>query len=102
MTISPISAYKAATTPETKNLVSLGSENSGGKSFGDFLKNTINEKVNALHNFENAATGATTGQVNDLDLITAVNEADIQLQAFKVAWEKFLQKYETIVEKTTI
>lgn len=102
MTISPISAYKTALTPQMENVTSLGSESSGGKSFGDFLKTSVTEKVTAMKNFETAASGATTGQVNDLDLITAVNEADIQLQAFKVAWEKFLQKYETIVEKTTI
>ncbi len=102
MTISPIAAYKAALPNPMENVTSLGAEQNTGKSFGEFLKDSVSEKVSALQNFEKAAHGSTTGQISELDLVSAVNEADIQLQAFKVAWEKFLQKYETIVEKTTL
>lgn len=101
MAINPINAYQAGIPSLNQGLGSAGIQ-SKGPSFGDFLADTATNQVTSVQNFEKAVQGATTGQLSELDLIHAVNEADISLQAFKVAWEKFLQKYETIVEKTTI
>lgn len=102
MTINPISAYQAGITKPVDKLPSLSSDGPQGLSFGDFIKEAAGNQVSSLKNFEKAAHASTTGQISELDLISAVNEADLSLQAFKVAWEKFLQKYETIVEKTTL
>lgn len=101
MAITPVTAYQNVLPSATQGLGALSKESTGA-SFGDFLADAANNQVSSLQSFEKAIHGSTTGQVSELDLIHAVNEADISLQAFKVAWEKFLQKYETIVEKTTI
>jgi|GEM_PF-5260211 len=102
MAVNPISAYQAGIPKPMENIASLGPEDTGGSSFGDFLKDAGGQVVSSLQNFEKASHATTTGHISELDLISAVNEADISLQAFKVCWEKFLQKYETIVEKTAL
>ena len=102
MAISPIAAYKVALPSAMENITSLGSEQSGGKSFGDFLKETVSAKVSSLRNFDRASTGSLNGSVTDMDLITSINEADLQLQTLKIVLEKTVQGFKDLVEKTSI
>lgn len=93
----------STTLPSTSTAATAAtSTTSGGKSFSDFLKESVSEKIDALQNYEKAVAASTSGQISELELIKAVNEADLQLSAFKNVWEKLLQKYETIIEKTNI
>jgi flagellar hook-basal body complex protein FliE len=101
-----ISAITPTTNMLPTNIVnglqSLGKSEPSGKSFADFMQESVSEKIQVLNRFESATAASTKGQISELELIKAVNEADIQLHAFKTVWEKFLQKYETIIEKTNI
>ncbi|MBP6985746.1 MAG: flagellar hook-basal body complex protein FliE [Alphaproteobacteria bacterium] len=102
MSISPIAAYKAAVPNVTDTVLSLSTEQPVGKTFGDYVKNTVQDTLSSVHNFEKMGSASMTGKVSDLDLITAVNETELNLQAFKVVWEKFLQEFKGIVEKTAL
>jgi hypothetical protein len=100
--ITPINAYKAGLTNLNPSLGQIGAESLAGPKFGDFMKDAVANNVAKLHKFETAVHASTTGHMSELDLVTAINETDIQLQAFKVAWEKFLQEFKGIVEKTAL
>lgn len=102
MAINPIAAYKAAVPNNMNTMLSLSTEQPTGKSFGDYVKNTVGDTFASVQNFEKMGAASMTGQVSDLDLITAVNETELNLQAFKVVWEKFLQEFKGIVEKTAL
>ena len=99
MAIDPI--INASASKIINTAVTSGNTMSG-VTFSDFMSQKIGESIQTLKNFEVAADATTHGQISELDLVKAVNEADLHLQAFKVIWEKFLQKYETIIEKTNI
>lgn len=99
MTISPLINTSASTL--VKTATSSGTATSG-VTFADFLQQKADQGIQALKNFETAAQASTHGQISELDLVHATNEADLQLQTFKTVWEKFLQKYETVIEKTAI
>jgi flagellar hook-basal body complex protein FliE len=96
--INPIASYTALSPGKVP---SLGGDQSSGKSFGDFIKNAVQENVSAVQNFEKTVHASTTGKVSELDVISAANEAEVHLQTFKVCFEKFIQEYKNI-EKLSI
>lgn len=98
--ITPINAYKTA-LPTLEGLPGATQE-SIGPSFGEFLKDTANSQVSALQTFEKAVNGSMTGEVQGLNLIHDVNTVEMQLATFKLALEKSLDAFKTLVEKTAL
>lgn len=94
---SPLAAYNKVAGQSLEK-----STEGSSTSFGDFVKNAVSSTVESLHTMEQASQQAMTGQISDLSLVTAVNEAEIQLQAFKTILEKSLQQYSQIVDKTNL
>jgi flagellar hook-basal body complex protein FliE len=68
-----------------------------GASFGDLLKNTVQNAVDAQYKNEKMSTAALTGQASLTDVMQAANEAEIALNTVLALRDRMVQAYEQVM-----
>ena len=72
-----------------------GANSAGG--FADFLTKAVKEGVGIMKQGETMATRQITGQANIVDVVGAVNQAEITLDTVVAIRDKVVQAYQSIM-----
>lgn len=68
-----------------------------GKSFGAMLKDAIGTVVQAGHKSDAQAQSVAAGKANVVDVVTAVAETEVAVDALVAVRDKVIQAYEEIM-----
>jgi flagellar hook-basal body complex protein FliE len=93
-------AAAAAAYRATANIAapSAASTAAGDSSFGDFLSNAIKDSIGNLKQGEQMAAKQVTGQANMVDVVNAVNQAEITLDTVVAIRDKVITAYQSIMQ----
>ena len=69
----------------------------GGVSFGDMLKSSVQNVVDAQYKNEKVSAAAVTGQASLGDVLQAANEAEIALNTVLALRDRMVQAYEQVM-----
>ncbi len=103
MTVMPsaaVAAYQALAkiggdAAATQGVSSAGV--SGTPNFGDFLANAMKDTVSSLKGGEQAAMKQVAGQGDIVDVVTAVNNAEVTLDTVVAVRDKVIGAYQDIM-----
>jgi flagellar hook-basal body complex protein FliE len=73
------------------------SGDSAGPSFGAMVKEAINSVVEAGHNSDGQAQAMAAGKANIVDVVTAVSETEVAVEAMVSIRDKVISAYEEIM-----
>jgi flagellar hook-basal body complex protein FliE len=99
---SPLSAASAyaklakIANPATNGTPSLGTD-SQGPSFGSVLKEALGSVVEAGKKSDAQAQAMAAGKANMVDVVTAVTETEVAIEALVSVRDKVIQAYEEIL-----
>lgn len=85
---------------QTDNLRGMGAGGSGGKedvNFADMVREGVRENIETFEAGEKAAAQAVTGEANIVDVVQAVNEAEMTLQTVVALRDRMVQAYNDIM-----
>jgi len=74
-----------------------GAGDSGGPSFGAMVKEAINSVVEAGHKSDAQAQAMAAGKANIVDVVTAVSETEVAVEAMVSVRDKVIAAYEEIM-----
>jgi flagellar hook-basal body complex protein FliE len=66
-------------------------------SFGDFLNNAIKDSVSTMRQGETMAAKQVTGQADIVEVVNAVNAAEMTLDTVVAVRDKVIQAYQSIM-----
>jgi flagellar hook-basal body complex protein FliE len=69
----------------------------GAGSFGDFLSDAMKDAVSTMKKGEQAATAHVTGKADIVDVVNAVNQAEITLDTVVAVRDKVVAAYQAIM-----
>ena len=69
----------------------------GAGNFSDFLSDAVKDGIKTMKTGEQMATGAVTGQSNIVDVVNAVNSAELTLDTVVAVRDKVVQAYQSIM-----
>ena len=69
----------------------------GQQGFGDFLSDAIKDSVSTMKTGEQMATQQAAGNANIVDVVNAVNSAEITLDTVVAVRDKVVQAYQSIM-----
>ena len=69
----------------------------GTGGFGDFLSDAIKDSVSTMKAGEQLATQQVAGQANIVDVVNAVNSAELTLDTVVAVRDKVVQAYQSIM-----
>lgn len=93
-------AYRAAAqvgTSAAPGIVPADLPSSQGASFSDFLSNAVGDASSTMKQGEQMATKQLAGQADIVDVVNAVNSAEITLDTVVAVRDKVVQAYQTIM-----
>jgi flagellar hook-basal body complex protein FliE len=97
--IAAANAYAAlarATNP-TGNLGGGAGAETGGGAFGSMLKEALGSVVDAGRNSDHQLKTVAAGNANIVDVVTAVAETEVAIEALVSVRDKVIQAYEEIM-----
>ena len=68
-----------------------------GGNFSDFLSGAIKDGIGTMKQGETMAARQVTGQANIVDVVSAVNQAEITLDTVVAVRDKVVQAYQSIM-----
>lgn len=68
-----------------------------GTSFADMIKDSIDGAIATTKASETASIGAVTGKADVVDLVTAINDAEMTLQTVVAVRDRVVQAYQEIM-----
>jgi flagellar hook-basal body complex protein FliE len=77
--------------------VSKGADGGEGGSFGAMLKNAIGSVMDAGRNSDNQTKAAASGSANIVDVVSAVAETEVAIEAMVSVRDKVIAAYEEIM-----
>jgi flagellar hook-basal body complex protein FliE len=89
-------ALARLTNPAADAVKSAAGETSG-ESFGTLLKHALGSVVEAGRNSDHQAKAAAAGNANIVDVVTAVAETEVAIEALVSVRDKVIQAYEEIM-----
>ena len=99
---SPIAATQAyasvARLSDAAGLVKAGSDASGGPGFASLLKDAIGAVNQAGQNSDKQAQAMAAGKANIIDVVTAVAESEVAIDAVVSVRDKVIAAYEDIMK----
>jgi len=98
MTISPSvasAAYQSIARMGGQASAAGALPSAGG--FSDFLSDAVKDGIKTMKTGEQMATGAVTGQSNIVDVVNAVNSAELTLDTVVAVRDKVVQAYQSIM-----
>lgn len=69
----------------------------GGPSFADLVKDSIDDAVRASKSSEATSLNAINGKADVVDLVTAINDAELTLQTVVAVRDRVVQAYQEIM-----
>jgi flagellar hook-basal body complex protein FliE len=75
-----------------------GAAASAGPDFGSLVKEAIGSVVNAGHKSDTQARAMANGKANIVDVVTAVSETEVAIEALVSVRDKVIQAYEEIMK----
>jgi flagellar hook-basal body complex protein FliE len=99
MAISPsvaAAAYQSIARMGGEASAATGAVPSTG-SFSDFLGDAVRDGIKTMKTGEQMATGANAGQSNIVDVVNAVNSAELTLDTVVAVRDKVVQAYQSIM-----
>jgi flagellar hook-basal body complex protein FliE len=91
-------AYRAAAQAATPTVSSgIVPANIGGGSFSDFLSGAVKDSINTIQAGEKAAQAQVTGKANIVDVVNAVNSAELTLDTVVAVRDKVVSAYQSIM-----
>jgi flagellar hook-basal body complex protein FliE len=85
----------AATTPSSAS-AAIGAAGSG--SFGDFLTGAMQNAVQTMQTGEQMAAKQVAGQADIVDVVNAVNSAELTLDTVVAVRDKVISAYQSIMQ----
>jgi flagellar hook-basal body complex protein FliE len=73
-------------------------ETSGGQSFGALVKEAVDALSKATHNADAQTQSAAVGKANIVDVVTAVAESEVAIDALVSVRDKVIAAYEEIMK----
>jgi flagellar hook-basal body complex protein FliE len=70
----------------------------GGPSFGDMLKDAVEAINKTTHNSDVQTQAAAAGKANIVDVVTAVAESEVAIDALVSVRDKVISAYEEIMK----
>ena len=96
--VSPLAAAKAYASVQDLGASALGSKPAApGSEFGEMLKNTLQETVNASRNAEAQMANHTVGKAELVDVVTAVSSAEASLETVMAIRDQVISAYQEIM-----
>ena len=101
---SPTSAAKAYASlaklvdPNAGAAKSAGAVAGGDKSFSSMLKDAMGSVVEAGHKSDGQAQAMVTGKANVVDVVTAVAETEVAIDALVAVRDRVIASYEEILK----
>ena len=79
------------------NPLKEGARDSGGPNFGAMVKEAIGSVVEAGRKSDGQAQAMAAGKANIVDVVTAVSETEVAVEAMVSVRDKVIQAYEEIM-----
>ena len=79
------------------NPLKEGGGDSGGPNFGAMVKDAINSVIETGRKSDGLAQGMAAGKANIVDVVTAVSETEVAVEAMVSVRDKVIQAYEEIM-----
>jgi flagellar hook-basal body complex protein FliE len=79
------------------NPLNTGARDSAGPSFGAMVKDAINSVVETGRKSDGLAQGMAAGKANIVDVVTAVSETEVAVEAMVSVRDKVISAYEEIM-----
>lgn len=102
MAIAPsaaTAAYQAiAKIGAETSAVATGSGAAAGSSFSDFLSNAVHNAVDTMKTGEQMAANQAAGKADVVDVVNAVNAAEITLDTVVAVRDKVIAAYQSIMQ----
>ena len=104
---SGINAYKNAQNIAPKGpggadgsveLLPLGNQNAGGDSFENMLGDTLSKAADTGYKGEITSLKSIAKQAGPVDLVTAINQAELTLQTFVAVRDRVINAYQDIIK----
>jgi flagellar hook-basal body complex protein FliE len=93
---SAIAAYKNAAGGKAGGMIGSAAE-SGGPDFGKMLKNVVQENIDTLHKGEQMTAKGALGKADLTDVVNAVSNAEVTLQAVVAVRDRVIAAYQDIM-----
>ena len=93
-------AYQAAASITSASAATGGiayANVAGAGSFSDFLSSAVQDSMSNIRAGEQAAHAAVTGNANIVDVVNAVNSAELSLNTVVAVRDKVVQAYQSIM-----
>lgn len=100
MTINPADVARAYSSVSKNAGMGGGPDSAGeatGPSFGEFLKDQINDVVETGNHGEKMAISAMAGDAELVDVVTAISAAEVTLETVVAVRDKVLGAYNDIM-----
>ena len=75
-----------------------GGEGGGGVAFGDLLKTAVGAVAKSAKQTDAQATAVAAGKSNIVDVVTAVAETEVAIDALVAVRDRVIQAYEEIMK----
>jgi flagellar hook-basal body complex protein FliE len=93
-----LSAYSAINKMATQPVdLTTEAPQATGLSFGEFLKNSINQSISTVYKSEATSTRALTGKAELNDLVQAVANTELTVQTMVAIRDKVISAYQDIM-----
>lgn len=90
-------AYRAAAQVGKAQGVTTAAAASGAGSFSDFLSSAMKDSIATMKQGETMAAKQVTGKADLVDVVTAVNAAEVTLDTVVAVRDKVISAYQTIM-----
>lgn len=92
-------AYQSAAKMGTSIVPSTASDSaaSGAGSFGDFLSGAIKDSISTMKQGEKMASAQLAGKADIVDVVNAVNQAELTLDTVVAVRDKVVAAYQSIM-----
>ena len=81
----------------TASSATASAAQTGAGSFGDFLSDAMKDAVTTMKKGEQAATASLSGKADIVDVVNAVNQAEITLNTVVAVRDKVVAAYQSIM-----
>lgn len=75
-----------------------GAAAGGTQSFGDFLSGAVKDSIGTMKQGETMAMKQVAGQADIVDVVNAVNQAELTLNTVVAVRDKVIQAYQSIMQ----
>jgi flagellar hook-basal body complex protein FliE len=90
-------AYQAMSKLGT-SAASSGAQSAPGAGFGDFLTGALKDAVGTMKTGEQMAAQQVAGKADVVNVVSAVNQAEMTLDTVMAVRDKVIQAYQTVMQ----